>query len=329
MAWFDLPLEQLETYQAPDKAPRDFDTFWKYTLAETAAFPLDPHFVQVTDDAYQGVDVYDVTFRGYLGQPIKGWFLEPAGNETPLPCLVTYVGYGGGRGLPVDHLAPAVAGLAHLVMDTRGQGSGWSPGDTPDIEGPADDAMPRGGHYPGFMTRGILHPETYYYRRVYVDAVRAVEAALAHPHVDPARLAVTGGSQGGGISIAAAALAAGKVRLCMPDVPYLCHFRRSITLIDTMPYNEIALYLKTHRGRSATVFKTLSYFDGLHFAPRIKARCLFSVGLMDTICPPSAVYATYHRVKAKKEMRVYDFNNHEGGGSFQVLERLHAAKAYL
>ena len=88
------------------------------------------------------------------------------------------------------------AGYAHFVMDTRGQGSAWSKGDTPDPE--SDGGNPQ---YPGFMTRGVLDPKTYYYRRVFTDAVRAVEAAMGHEWVDEMRVAVTGGSQGGGIAL--------------------------------------------------------------------------------------------------------------------------------
>ncbi len=322
MALFDMPLEALKKYNPAEKAPRDFDAFWKKTLAESAKFPLEPHFVQVADPIYKMVDVYDVTFRGYLGQPIKAWFIEPAGNEEPLPTLVQYVGYGGGRSLPVDHMYAAMSGFALLVMDTRGQGANWSPGDTSDW-GEISASVP------GCMTRGIDDPETYYYRRVFTDAARAVDVALAHPHVDPKRIAVTGGSQGGGITIAAAALTGNKVKLCMPDVPFLCHFKRAITLNDSFPYQEIVQYLKTHRTKVEMVYNTLTYFDGMHFAPRIKARCLFSMGMMDTICPPSTVYAAYNRVKAPKEIRIYDFNNHEGGGPYHVVERLKFAQKHL
>lgn len=97
----------------------------------------------------------DVTFRGYGGQPIKGWFLAPAGEQQKLPCLVTFLGYGGGRGLPESYLLAPVCGFAQLVMDTCGQGGRGVPGDTPD-----DSAA--GAQYPGFMTRGIGFPETYF-----------------------------------------------------------------------------------------------------------------------------------------------------------------------
>ena len=111
--------------------------------------------------------------------------------------MVEFIGYGGGRGYPISWLWASTAGYAHLVMDTRGQGSGWQHGDTPDL--PVDGANPS---VPGFMTQGILDPKTYYYRRLFTDAVRAVEAARSHPAVDATRVAVTGGSQGGGTALA-------------------------------------------------------------------------------------------------------------------------------
>ncbi len=321
MALFDLPLSELRTYQAPPCKPADFDVFWQRTLTEARAHDLAPHFEPVTEAVYRLASVYDVTFRGWGGHPIKGWLLVPTGTTQRLPTVISYVGYGGGRGLPIDHLAPVAAGFAHFVMDTRGQGSVWSPGDTPDPAG-------SGPHHPGFMTHGVESPDTYYYRRVFTDAVRAIEAACTHPHVDPQRLLVAGGSQGGGIAIAAAALTP-QVKLLAADVPFLCHIRRGSELTDRMPYAEIAAYLKCHRQRAGTVFTTLAYFDGVNFAPRIRARTLFSVGLMDMVCPPSTVFAAYNRIAAEKDIRVYDYNEHEGGGALQLLERLRWATQYL
>ena len=109
------------------------------------------------------------------------------------------------------------------------------------------------------MTRGVLNPATYYYRRVFTDCVRAIEAARSHPAVDGGRVAVNGGSQGGGMALAAAGLV-GDLSAAMIDVPFLCHFRRATTLTDADPYGEIARFCKTHRDKVATVFATLDYF---------------------------------------------------------------------
>lgn len=327
MPFFDLPPDQLAKYNPAEEAPADFDAFWADTLAESNKHPVNARFTPLEDPVYELVDVADVTFAGYAGQPIKGWFLKPAGINHPLPCLVTYIGYGGGRSLPIDHIAPAMSGFAHFVMDTRGQGSTWAPGDTADD--PGDAGHQTGPQFPGVMTRGIESPQSYYYRRVFTDAYRAILAAATHPNVDADRIGVTGVSQGGGITLAAAALAGDMVKIAMADVPFLCHYSRATTIIDTAPYNEVAKYLATHRHKIEQTYKTLAYFDGMHFAPRIKAKCLLSVGLMDTVCPPSTVYAAYNRIKATREIRSYTFNNHEGGGVYQIAERLRFAKENL
>ncbi len=312
---FDLPLEQLRTYRPPRTEPADFDAFWQQTLAETRRHPLNARF----EPCHTGltlVEAFDVTFSGYAGQPIKGWLLLPRVRSGALPCVVEYIGYGGGRGQPLDWLLWSNAGYAHLVMDTRGQGSGWRAGDTPDLE--VDGGNPQ---VPGFMTRGILSPQTYYYRRVFTDAVRAVEAARTHPAVDAQRIAVTGGSQGGGITLAAAGLVP-DLAAALPDVPFLCHYRRAVELVDTDPYHEITRYCHTHRDKAETAFATLAYFDGLNFAARANAPALFSVGLMDDTCPPSTVFAAHNHYAGRKEIKVWPFNRHEGGETFQNIEKL-------
>ncbi len=314
MPLFDLPLEALCDYAPSIAEPSDFDAFWAQTLAEARQHPLNAQFEPV-EFGLRTVQAYDVSFAGYGGQTIKGWLIVPQGASGPLPGVVEFIGYGGGRGYPFNWLTWPSAGFACMVMDTRGQGSAWQRGDTPDLPDGANPA------HPGFMTQGILHPTTYYYRRLFTDAVRAVEAFMSHPLVDAQRVAVTGGSQGGGISLAAAALMPA-VRVVMPDVPFLCHFRRAVELTPDPPYTEIARYLSVHRDRVDQVFETLSYFDGVNFAKRLRAQALFSVGLMDTVCPPSTVFAAYNAVTTPKEIRVYPFNNHEGGGGDHVRVKL-------
>lgn len=313
MALSDWPLDKLETYRPAREEPADFDDFWARTLAESPA--KEPEFVPY-DAGLSAVDVFDVTFPGFAGQPVKGWLLKPKGVTDPA-CVVTYIGYGGGRGLPHDWLVPACAGYANLVMDSRGQGSGWIPGDTPDhVDGPIDP------QHPGFMTRGILSPDTYYYRRLITDAVRAVDAVRAAPGVDASRVAVAGGSQGGGLALAAAGLADG-VKVAMIDVPFMCHWRRAMDISTTGPYPELVGYCKIQRTNVAAVFRTLSYMDGVNFAARASGtRAHFSAALMDSTCPPSTVYAAYNHYAGAKQISVWPYNGHEGGQTHQVRSHL-------
>ncbi|WP_055489366.1 acetylxylan esterase [Streptomyces sp. TP-A0356] len=314
MALFDLPLDQLREYRGASVEPADFDAFWTKTLRETREHDLAARFEPV-ETGLRTVQVYDVTFAGFGGHPVKGWLTVPASADGPLPTVVEFIGYGGGRALPHMHLLWASAGFAHFVMDTRGQGSAWGGGETPDPVG-------SGPAYPGYLTRGVEDPETYYYRRLFTDGVRAVEAARAHPLTDASRTAALGASQGGGITIAVGGLVPDLVAVA-PDVPFLCDFPRATTLTDRDPYREIAHYLKTHRGRTERVMRTLSYFDGVHFAARGRAPALFSAALEDQTCPPSTVFAAFNAwAHEDKRIEVYDFNDHEGGGPYQEAVKL-------
>ncbi|MFE2843302.1 acetylxylan esterase [Streptomyces scopuliridis] len=310
MALFDLPLDQLTTYRPDRDEPADFDSFWQRTLDETASRPLDPVY-RPYDAALTGVTAYDTEFTGYGGDRVHAWLLIPAGCPAPMPCVVHYLGYGAGRGLPHDHLVWPAAGRAVLVMDTRGQGAAnpHSAGATGDPHGAADPQAP------GFVTRGILDPGQYYYRRVFTDAVRAVDAAAAHPAVDDRRIVVHGASQGGAIAQAAAALRPG-LEAAMIDVPFLTHVRRAVDLTDQDPYREVVRFLAAQRVPE-TVFRTLSYFDGLNFAARATIPALYSVALRDTVCPPSTVFAAYHHWAGERELTVYPWNGHEGGAGRQ------------
>jgi cephalosporin-C deacetylase len=194
-------------------------------------------------------------------------------------------------------------------MDTRGQGSGGAmAGATPDPDAGAPAT-------PGFVTRGIGDPADYYYRRLFTDAARAVDTARDLPEVDAARVAVAGGSQGGAMAIAAAALA--RPAAALVDVPFLCDIRRATEISDADPYGELVTYCKTHRDQVEQVFRTLSYIDGVNLAARATAPVLFSVGLMDMVCPPSTVFAAYNHWPGDKDISVWPYNGHEGGGGFQ------------
>ena len=314
MALFDLPVDELRSYRSASTEPDDFDAFWERTLQEAAEHELGARFEPV-ETSLRTVRVQDVTFAGFGGHPVKGWLTVPADAAAPLPTVVEFIGYGGGRGLAHTHLLWASAGCAHFVMDTRGQAGAWGGGETPDPVG-------SGPAFPGFMTRGVEDPAGYYYRRLFTDAVRAVQAARTHPLVDPARVAVLGGSQGGGIAIAVGGLVP-DLAAVLPDVPFLCDFPRATVVTDRLPYREIGNYLKTHRGRTGQVLRTLAYFDGVHFAARGRAPALFSVALEDQTCPPSTVFAAFNAwAAADKHIEVYDFNDHEGGGPYQQAAQL-------
>ncbi|PWJ47469.1 cephalosporin-C deacetylase [Quadrisphaera granulorum] len=324
----DMPLSQLRAHRSDHRDPEGLAAFWDTTLAQARAAGGSTDAVVVPEPTpLTGVDVYDVTFPGFDGQPIKAWLRVPAGavadaerSGRGLPTVVQFVGYGGGRGEPTENLLFASCGFAHLHMDTRGQGSAWSRGATPDV-GTADPDS-HSPQFPGVMTRGITSPETSYYRRLFTDAARAVDAARTLAVVDAARVAVYGGSQGGAMAIAAGALVP-DVGAVVAHVPFLCDIRRSMTITDEDPFHELVRYLAVHRDAVDAVHRTLDVIDGVGFARRGRAPARFTVGLMDAVVPPSGPFAAHaawgeyaadRGVEVHKEIEVWPYNGHEGGG---------------
>jgi len=302
---FDLPIEELRSYRSAQTAPDDFDAFWQRTLEESRALGAPPRLEKV-DTPIRIADVYDVTFSGFGGQPIRAWLKVPRGADRPAPVIVQYIGYGGGRGRPLENLHWLAGGAAQLVMDTRGQGGAGTVGETPDVDGASAQA-------PGYMTRGILDPESYYYRRLMTDAVRAIDAVAEIELLDADRIVAAGTSQGGGLALAAAALSP-QIRGVVALVPFLCDFPRAIRITDNAPYSEIVRYLSVHRESVDAVLSTLRYVDGVNFAARGRVPLLASAALMDATCPPSTVFGAVNAWPAPSSVNVWPFNTHEGGG---------------
>lgn len=304
----DRPLAALRDFQADITEPDDFDLFWRTTLALTREGGAVRS--EVVETGLNMVRVHDVRYPGFGGEPIAAWLITPASAEpsVPLPVVIEYPGYGSGRGRPIEHLWIASAGWAHLVVDARGQGAGRlaRTGSTPDPHG-------SGATYPGVTTRGIESPDSYYYRRLIADAALAVDAVQSLPTLDPDRIAVFGGSQGGALATAAAALRP-HVRAAVALVPFLTDILRATTITNEAPYVEIARYLSTQHDRLADVERTLSYVDGIHFSRRLRTRIHRSVGLMDAICPPSTVFAAHNASGGETSIDVWPYNGHEGGG---------------
>ncbi|MGD2101133.1 MAG: acetylxylan esterase [Acidimicrobiia bacterium] len=314
MPVYDLDRADLESYRIDRAEPADLDDFWRQALSDAESASWAPQFTSV-DTPLRGIDVYDVRFSGFNGDPIKGWLLVP-GTTSTVPCRVQFAYYGGGRGTYSQHVLYPSAGVAVFATDNRSQGAWGGLGDTPD-----PSPMSTGAEYPGFLTRGLRSPDTYYYKRVYIDAVCALHAVAAHPSIDETRLGVAGASQGGGLALASAALAPDLVKICHAALPFLCDFHRSSLVATDGPYLELAGYLGNHISSVDEVLAVLDYFDNGHLASRISARTLVSVGLMDTTCPPSGVYAAYNAIPVSaKRIATYEFLTHQASAVHESVE---------
>jgi cephalosporin-C deacetylase len=297
MPSIDMPLEQMRQYKPSLYREGDFDSFWDSTISAAMKQPLNAELIPY-DLPARGLEVYAVRFDGFEGGRLAGWYVRPERGGR-FPGLCVYHGYSGRGTRPLDLIQFASQGMCVLSMDCRGQ-NGQS----------QDAAVSSEGHQMGWMTQGIRSPQNYYYRYVYSDAVRALELLARREEVDAQRVAVTGGSQGGGLSLAVSALSDRPI-LSLPDIPFLCDYRRAIAIAPTGPYPEIPNFLKSFPHLYEQTMRTLSYFDCMNLAPRIKCKTVISNCLWDDICPPSTIFAAYNHITAEKRMEIYPFHKHE------------------
>lgn len=296
----DLSLKELRDYKPPFTKQKDFSKFWENTLAVSASEPLNTQVTKV-DYLIKGIEAFKVYYDGFGGARICGHFLLPKSGNAPYPVILFFHGYGGKKDDINYYLQWVLLGYAVMAIDIRGQ-SGES----------IDNKVYPAPSTWGYMTKGAFSKEDYYYRGVYIDCVRAVDFLASREEIDINRLCVTGGSQGGGLTLAAAALDS-RPSLAIAEVPYLCHFRRAVEWaeeVKNVTYLEFAMLIKNYPEREEELFDNLSYFDNLNLCTWIKARTVITCAMKDIVCPPSTIFAVFNNMEVKKHMEIMPFYEH-------------------
>ena len=313
---FDMPLEKLKTYQGINPRPADFDAFWDAGLSQMRA--TDPK-VELRPAKFKspGAECFDLFYTGVGGARIHAKYARPAQNGKPHPAVLVFHGYSGNAGDWIGLLPWVVAGMSVAAMDCRGQG-----GQSEDRGGV------RGNTHRGQIIRGLDdEPANLLFRQIFLDTAQLARVVMAMGEVDGDRVGATGGSQGGGLTLACAALEP-RIQRAAPTFPFLSDYQRVWQMDqDKDAYAELRDYFRLfdpRHEREAEVFTKLGYIDVQHLAPRIKAEILMGVGLRDTICPPSTQFAAYNKISAPKSMALYpDFGHeHLPGHSDTIFEFL-------
>jgi cephalosporin-C deacetylase len=320
---FDMPLEALKTYQGRNPRPADFDQYWDQALAELDRIDADIQLVPAERKAPSGTGAepefaayYDLYFTGVGGSRIYAKLIKPlgsaakrrAGSNGKGPAIIQFHGYSMHSGDWQSRLGLAAAGFTVAALDCRGQG------------GRSEDLTPvHGNTLNGHIIRGLEdalqgHPEQLLYRSLFLDTVQLTRIVMSLDWVDPDRIGVTGWSQGGGLTLACAALEP-RIARAAPVYPFLSDYKR-VWEIDLAKdaYAELHDYFRRFdplHEREDRVFTALGYIDIQHLAPRIKAEVLQGTGLMDTICPPSSQFAAFNKITAKKRYLLYPDFGHE------------------
>ncbi|WP_295123398.1 acetylxylan esterase [uncultured Leifsonia sp.] len=275
----------------PLPTPHDYQEYWASALDVAQRHPLALRREPV-DTGLTAVDVFDVSFAGADGRRVTGWLRLPRHRPGRLPAVVHFNGYGAGRLDPIDDLTWPVAGFAQLVMNTHAQGGGST----------------------GHLLDGIEDPYLFYYRGVFADAARAVDALRSLDEVDGDRIAAIGNSQGGGIALGVGALQPGLAAV-LAQAPFLTAAPLGLRLATNGPWLELRTYLEEHPERADAVARTLAYVDGVTSARHATAPGWISDGLADDICPPETARAAADAYAAPVTLREWPSAGHEAGAT--------------
>jgi cephalosporin-C deacetylase len=293
----DKPLAELREYMGINPRPADFDAYWDAALAEMRT--TDPKIELIPGPKqYDSAEAFDLYFTGVGGSRIHAKYLRPRDAKEPHPGLVVLHGYSGHSGDWFQYLSWVAEGFSVVAMDCRGQG------------GPSQDlGIISGSTLKGHIIRGLDDkPENLLFRAIFLDCAQLAGVLMGMPEVDPERVGVMGMSQGGGLTLACAALEP-RLKRAAPGCPFLCDYKRVWEMdLAKDAYDEMNFYFTRfdpRHEREDEVFTKLGYIDNQHLAPRIKAKVVMFTGLMDTICPPSSQFAAFNKITSEKRVIIY------------------------
>jgi len=317
---FDMPFEKLKEYRGINPRPVDFDAYWDKALTEMNA--VDPQIEIIPDTEFQTPFAVcsHLWFTGVGGARIHAKLLQPKTSGKKHPAVLMFHGYSCDSGDWGDKLGYVAAGFTVASLDCRGQG-----GLSEDVGGV------KGTTLRGQIIRGLDDaPKKLLYRQIFLDTAQLAKIVMDMDDVDEKRVGALGGSQGGGLTLACAALEP-RIKRITPIYPFLSDYRRVWDMDQTKDaYAELKDFFRRHdpqHKREDEIFDRLGYIDVQHLAPRIKADVMMGVGLMDTICPPSTQFAAYNKIKSKKSLEIYPDFGHEnlpgfGDKTFQFMMEL-------
>src|SRR5262245_56941092 len=272
-----MPRADASGYRTKVIKPSDFDAFWDDVLQQASAIPLDAQMIPDPLRTSDDVEVFQAFYTSADHVRIAAWYCRPAKRAERTPAIMFLPGYQMDPPIPKEWARKGYIALSVAPRGTLRSNRQFNPG------------------YPNLLTHNITDRHTYAYRGFYVDTWRGIDFLLSRPEVDPARLGVTGSSQGGGLTITTAAMRP-EVRAAAAGAPYLVGYIDAIGLTHTYPDEEINDYLRLHPESRRDVEATVAYFDGINFADRITCPIVVNIGLQDNVCPPETGYALFERI---------------------------------
>lgn len=276
--------------------PADFNTFWNDAKAELAKTPLDARMTLLPERCTENVNVYHVNIQNFKNSRLYGILCVPK-KEGKYPAILQVPG-AGIRPYSGD-IAKAEKGVITLQIGIHGI--------PVTMEKEVYDNL-SAGPLAGYPTFNLDNRELYYYKRVYLGCIRAVDFLQSLPQSNGTNLGVSGGSQGGALAIVTAALD--------NRIKYLVSYYPALSDMTGYLHGRAGGWPHMFSGTNAALHnkkdkvETIGYYDVVNFARQVKVPGYYSWGFNDETCPPTSLYAVYNVITAPKELFVVPETGH-------------------
>lgn len=281
-----------EEIQPTTELPAGFEEFWKNARAELAKIPVKPVMTLMPERCTSTVDVYHVGIDNIKGK-IYGILCMPKA-EGKYPALLQVPG----------------AGIRPYNGDTRNAEKGIITfqigihGIPVNLDQSVYNDL-AGGALEGYWQAGLDNKDSYYYKRVYLGCVRAVDFIETLEKFNGSDIAVTGGSQGGALSIVTAGLD--------ERVDFLAAYYPALSDLTGYLYGRAGGWPHMFRNELTNKpdkIETSKYYDVVNFARFVKVPGWYSWGYNDNVCPPTSMHSAYNVIDAPKELHLFQETGH-------------------
>lgn len=274
--------------------PSDFMDFWQKAIKDNREIPLDPKMTLLKDRSTEELNVYEISFQNYkLGSRIYGILCVP---KSPGRYPAIFNPPGAGIHKIQGDLTTAKNGFITLQIGIHGIPLNMEPEEYKKL---ANTTFKR------YRVEGMENKDTYYFKRVYLGCVRAIDFIYTLPEFDGENIAVTGGSQGGALTLITAALD--------KRIKYLAAYAPALSDLTGYLHNRAGGWphmFKTSINNNEKLINSLQYYDAVNFAKHIRVPGLYSFGYNDETTPPTSMFSAYNSIMAPKELYVVKETGH-------------------
>ena len=282
-----------EKIQPTVKDPADFDKFWNDAITAARKINLDPRITLMPERCTSDINVYQISFQNEVsGSRIYGILAIPK-KPGKYPAILKVPG-AGIRPYAGD-LKNAALGVITLEIGIHGI--------PVNLDNQVYDNL-NNGALSAYQNIRLNNRDAFYYKRVYLGCIKAVDFIFTLPEFNGVDVAVTGGSQGGALTIVTAGLDK-RIRYAAAIYPALCDntgylFKRA----GGWPH-----YFRDSEPKPGEL-ETLGYYDVVNFARRITIPGFYTWGYNDITCPPTSMYSAFNVITAAKELHIFQETGH-------------------